>query len=145
MEWSEVVLKEKDRGHPRPLSCQPYCDWNWKRTLIPNPRNRPQGPFHWMELPDLPTGLDPVDLVTGGMRPGELWVVGGESSAGKSVALLQATSWALAAGKHVIVISLEMDAGVVIARLASCGRGIPYRRTRHCGSSATSAFPHRCC
>lgn len=79
------------------------------------------------DLPGMATGLDPIDIATGGMRSGELWVVAAEPSGGKSVAMLQAACAALRAEKRVLVISLEMTAGVVITRMASCSRQIPFK------------------
>lgn len=78
------------------------------------------------EMPGLSTGLGPIDQATGGMRPGELWVIAAEPSGGKSVAMLQAAASAISEGKRVLVISLEMDAGTVIARMTSCERKIPF-------------------
>ena len=78
-------------------------------------------------LPGLPTGMEPLDLATGGMRAGELWVVGAEPSGGKSVAMLQAACAVLKAGKRVLVISLEMSAATVISRMTSCSAGVPFQ------------------
>lgn len=78
------------------------------------------------DMPGLSTGLAPIDLATGGMRPGELWVIAAEPSGGKSVAMLQASASALSEGKRVLIVSLEMDGGTVVARLCSCSRKIPF-------------------
>lgn len=83
------------------------------------------------EFPGLPTSLDPIDLVTGGMRPGEFWVVAALPSEGKSVVMIQAAVNALRLGKRVLVISLEMGAAVVMARLLSCMHSIPMRAFTH--------------
>jgi len=77
------------------------------------------------ELPGLGTGMPPVDYVTGGMRPGQLWITAGETSAGKSVMLLQMVNAVLAAGGAALVISLEMEAVENLARLACCRSGVP--------------------
>jgi replicative DNA helicase len=78
------------------------------------------------DMPGLSTGLAPIDQATGGMRPGELWVIAAEPSGGKSVAMLQASASALSEGKRVLIVSLEMDGGTVVARMASCSRRIPF-------------------
>jgi len=78
------------------------------------------------EMPGLSTGLAQVDAGTGGMRPGELWIVAAEPSCGKSVLMLQAAAAVLEAGKRVLVISLEMGADAVISRMVSCLRSVPY-------------------
>ncbi|MDB6076444.1 MAG: DnaB domain protein helicase domain protein [Akkermansiaceae bacterium] len=76
-------------------------------------------------VPGLSTGLPMVDHLTGGMSAGELWVVCGQTSHGKSVLLLQAAAAALTAGKRVLVISLEMEAHVVTARLVANLASVP--------------------
>lgn len=67
--------------------------------------------------PGIPTGCEPIDSLTGGMRPGELWVMCGQTSSGKSVAALQFAANALGLGKQVALFSLEMGAGENIARI----------------------------
>lgn len=69
------------------------------------------------EIPGIPTGIDPIDIVTGGMRPGQLWVVAAETSGGKSVLMLQVAAHFVASGKRVLVVSLEMTAEEVIQRM----------------------------
>lgn len=76
--------------------------------------------------PGLETGLSPIDIVTGGMRPGEFWVVAAEPSGGKSVVMLQAAASALSEGKRVLVISLEMDAATVLSRILTNMHSIPF-------------------
>ena len=76
-------------------------------------------------LPGMPTGMDQVDAHTGGMRKGELWVVGAPTSHGKSVFMLQIAAHAVHLDKRVIVFSLEMGADEVIGRIISCQRSIP--------------------
>lgn len=79
------------------------------------------------DLPGHPTGLEPVDIVTGGMRKGDLWVIAGPPAGGKSVAMLQAACEFLKAGKRVLVVSLEMQAETVLARMVSCMHRLPFR------------------
>lgn len=77
------------------------------------------------ELPGLSCGMPPIDLITGGMRPGQLWITAGETSAGKSVMLLQMVNAVLSADGAALVISLEMQAVENFARLACCRSGVP--------------------
>ena len=70
-------------------------------------------------VPGLATGLLPVDLVTGGIWPFELWVIAADTSCGKSVVLLQAALEALQNGKRVLIISLEMNAATIAGRMIS--------------------------
>lgn len=69
--------------------------------------------------PGLSTNLPPLDLVTGGPRPGELWTIAGETSGGKSVLMLQIAGEAVRNGLRVLVFSLEMGADEVVARIAA--------------------------
>lgn len=70
------------------------------------------------------TGIDLFDAHTGGMRPGELWVIGAKTSGGKSVLMLQMAVDAILSGKQVLIFSLEMGVDEVIARTVSNTGGI---------------------
>jgi len=76
-------------------------------------------------IPGLPTGLTPIDLVTGGMWPFELWVVAADTSGGKSVIMLQAALEVLREGKRVLIVSLEMDAATIAGRMISNLKSVP--------------------
>lgn len=67
-----------------------------------------------------PTGISTIDAHTGGMRAGELWVVGAKTSGGKSVLMLQMASEMIAKGKRVAIFSLELGVEEVMARIV-CG------------------------
>jgi len=71
------------------------------------------------DIPGKPTGIDCLDAVSGGMRPGELWIVGGKTSAGKSVLMLQIAAEIMRAGGSVAIFTLEMMAGEIIGRMVS--------------------------
>ncbi len=71
------------------------------------------------DIPGHPSGIEGVDATSGGLRPGEFWVVGGKTSAGKSVLMLQIAAEFIAAGKPVAIFSLEMMTHEVVARLVS--------------------------
>ncbi len=81
--------------------------------------------FHSGDIPGLSTGIDCLDEMTGGMRKGELWVIGAKTSRGKSVLMLQIAAAVLQAKKRVAVFSLEMSADEIVGRLISCGGRIP--------------------
>ena len=68
-----------------------------------------------------PTGLTPLDLaLDGGVHRGEVLVVAGETSGGKSVLLAQAALACLqAGGKAVALFSLEMPARDILKRMAA--------------------------
>ena len=69
------------------------------------------------EIPGDSTGIPEIDAVTGGMRQGELWTIGGKSSSGKSVLMFQVASEFVSDGKPVAVFSLELMPHEIIGRL----------------------------
>jgi replicative DNA helicase len=72
------------------------------------------------------TGLPSFDRhFRSGIRPGELIVVGAETSGGKSILLGQYVLEALKAGKAVAVFSLEMPSKSILQRLAAATIGKP--------------------
>lgn len=74
----------------------------------------------YLYAPDpVKTGISPLDVMTGGIRPG-LTVLGGEPGAGKSALALQIAVNAALAGRAVLYVSLEMDYHQCIARALSC-------------------------
>lgn len=75
--------------------------------------------------PGIPTGIDRIDDHTGGMRKGELWVVGAKTSGGKSILMLQMAANAILEGKRVAIFTLELAADEIVGRLISCVGRIP--------------------
>jgi replicative DNA helicase len=70
-------------------------------------------------LENFATGIPRVDkLLGGGMRRGEMLVVGAQTSGGKSILLYQAALNALLEGKAVTIFSLEMPAKSILQRMA---------------------------
>jgi replicative DNA helicase len=74
--------------------------------------------------------FDRFDVLTGGMFPGEVTVVGGASGVGKSSLMIQALVAAGRAGISSVCYSLEMTRTQLIGRMASIVSGIPYRYVR---------------
>ena len=70
-------------------------------------------------LPGLETGIYQIDEIGGGMRKGELWVICGPTSGGKSVLSYQMCLPALNDGKMVLIFTLEMGVEEVFGRLIS--------------------------
>ena len=66
-----------------------------------------------------PSGISEIDSCTGGLGENELWVVGAETSGGKTVLMFQIMSNFLALGKNVLLFSLETEANRIHARLAA--------------------------
>lgn len=70
-------------------------------------------------IPGASTGIQELDLVSGGMKAGQLWVIAGHTSRGKSVLMLQIAAEFLTRGERVAVFTLEMMAREVFGRLVS--------------------------
>ena len=86
--------------------------------------------------PGLKSGLSKLDWLTGGWRPGQLIVVAGGSSAGKSAIALQFALAAAGQGAQTLFFSLEMDPDAVGRRAASILTGIDHDVVRR-GSNNT--------
>lgn len=71
------------------------------------------------DIPGASTGIGEIDHVSGGMRPGEFWVVGGKPSRGKSVLMIQIGAAFIERNETVAVFSLEMMDHEIIGRLVS--------------------------
>jgi replicative DNA helicase len=78
------------------------------------------------EIPGHSTGILPLDGISGGMRDGEFWVVGGRPSRGKSVLMLQIAAEFISRGEPVVVFSLEMMAHEIVGRLVSVSGKVNY-------------------
>lgn len=83
---------------------------------------------NWNETNDpafIPTGLTGVDrLLRGGMRPGELVIVGARPGMGKTAWALQVANNVARTGKRVLVVSAEMTATALIRRASAEFAGI---------------------
>lgn len=78
-----------------------------------------QADYEAGELPGVSTGFAELDAISGGMRPGELWVVAAKSTRGKSVWMFQVAAEFLTAGWRVAVFSVELMTREVIGRLVT--------------------------
>lgn len=81
--------------------------------------DRFESDHHSGDIPGKSTGLTQLDAISGGMRPGEFWVVGGKPSRGKSVLMLQIAAEFMEREEPVAVFSLEMMAHEIVGRLVS--------------------------
>ncbi len=79
----------------------------------------------------LTTGLDCLDLVTTGIRKGELWLVGGRTGDGKTSLALQIARANCRADVPVAIVSLEMSRGSLLQRLWSQEGRVPFQQIRH--------------
>lgn len=71
-----------------------------------------------LQRPPVPTGFDLVDdLLSGGVRPTDLLLLGGAPGVGKTVMALQMAGNAAAAGRRVTYVCYEHDPSVLLGRL----------------------------
>jgi replicative DNA helicase len=74
-----------------------------------------------------PTGFDPLDsYLSGGVRSGELVLVGGPQGFGKTMWVLQALRNMVAEGHHGVYFSFEHDEYTVLERLIALEAGLLY-------------------
>lgn len=78
------------------------------------------------DIPGQSTGIGEIDAITGGMKPGELWVVSGPSSSGKSVLMYQVESEFLGDNKVVSNFSAELMTREIVGRLVTLRARVPY-------------------
>ena len=91
----------------------------------------------WHSNPDalrgLPTGFTDFDKITGGLRPGDLVIVAGRPSMGKSTLAVNMAEYAAVhqgTRASVAIFSLEMPAEQVITRMLSSAGGVPLSNLR---------------
>lgn len=77
-------------------------------------------------IPGKSTGIMEIDGISGGMKPGEFWVIGGKPSRGKSVLMLQIAAEFIERKDSVVVFSLEMMRHEIIGRMVSTIGRIDY-------------------
>jgi replicative DNA helicase len=92
----------------------------------------------WERIADSPddvvgltTGIDSVDLVTTGIRPGETWAIGGRTGDGKTSLALQIAAANCRRGVAVGYFSSEMSKGELLQRLWSHEGKIPFKHIRN--------------
>ncbi len=82
------------------------------------------------ELAGIPTGLSSLDRSTGGLRPGETWIVGARPSAGKSLLGAQFAASAADHGRAAVLVSFEMPGDQYWFRVLADVCGIDLIRLR---------------
>jgi len=68
----------------------------------------------------VPTGIDLIDMYTGGLYPGELWLLGGYTSEGKTTVLTNIARNIVVNGYNVLFITLEETVKQMRWRFACC-------------------------
>ncbi len=78
------------------------------------------------DIPGESTGIGEIDAITGGAKPGELWVISGPSSSGKSVLMYQIESEFLGKNRVVANFSAELMAREIVGRLTTLRARVTY-------------------
>jgi replicative DNA helicase len=92
-------------------------------------------------LVGLPTGVDALDMLTGGLRKGELIVVGALPGAGKTALACQIVAANAKAGNPVGVFSLEMSRWDLGKRFLSAVTSVTATKIRHPGHITKEEWP----
>ena len=81
--------------------------------------------------PPVFSGIEGLDYLTGGLRPGNVMVIGGRPGHGKSTLTMNMLRYALGNGKRAAYMSLENDDQETILRMVSHDTGINYSKLRN--------------
>lgn len=85
----------------------------------------------------MPTGFDKFDMMTGGQRPGEITIIAGRPSDGKSTLTTQIAYNMATEGRRVLIFPTELSASVVYDKMMALITGIDLTKFRD--GSFTSA------
>lgn len=74
----------------------------------------------------LPTGYKSIESITGGYRKGNMWIIGGRPSHGKTAFVLNSMYRGAKKGVRTLLFSLEMNEQQIVERLVSIATGIDH-------------------
>lgn len=99
----------------------------WMADLLPGYLDEVEATWAGQDTPNfVPTGINGLDsLLRGGMRPGELVIVGARSGMGKTAFALQLATNAARRGKRVVIFSAEQTAPALLRRASAGFTGVP--------------------
>jgi replicative DNA helicase len=89
----------------------------------------------------IPTGLRRLDSLLSGLQPGDLHVVAGRPSMGKSTLMLNAAGHSAELGVHWLIFSLEMTKEALVEKMVATDSGVDSKRIRT-GMMETQDFVH---
>lgn len=81
----------------------------------------------------LPSGFGALDAMTGGWSAGDLVIIAGRPSQGKTALACNMATHAALSGRKVAIVSLEMTARALCRRILFSHAGVPERRARQAG------------
>jgi len=100
---AEKVIEVSGKMHGKPLASRSIRDLS--TDLVEEIEKRVQAGG---KLPGISTGFNCIDLKTGGMQAGRVWVIAGKPGDGKSVLMQNMLESAVSLGKKVRIYPLEM-------------------------------------
>ena len=114
----EQVMRDRPSGGPRRLSdhLSDFLAWDADNTERPA---------------SLGTGFQHLDLLTGGLEPGDLVVAGGRPSTGKTSLTLQMARDCMEQGRVPLIFSMEMTGAQVALRMVAAEAGVPTIRLKN--------------
>lgn len=80
------------------------------------------------ELQGIPTGFKSIDDKVMGLKPGDLFVIGAQTSVGKTALALNIARNVACSGKEIVFFSLEMRPEKLYLRIAATMMGVPANR-----------------
>jgi replicative DNA helicase len=128
-----VPMHEMIKGHVRPTS---YEVVDWIEEFPERQRARKHAREHPEEHIVIPTGLDKLDRVIGGVGPCEFGLVMGTTGKGKSIFLTHLGFQAISHGFRTLHLSLEMGSGLVATRYDARWTGYLHRQLKRWDLSA---------
>lgn len=116
LEAAQQIVTGARTGAEAPQSARQIADELWTDVC------------HWRDNPaqlrGLPTGLEPIDRVIGGLQPGRLTILFARPGHGKSALAFQIARHDARLGHRALLFSLEMTAKAVLHRLACAQAGL---------------------
>ena len=107
---AELTKAGADRRDARPELDQIAADYLAERENEWTNKGKPTG---------IPSGLVDLDRLTNGWKAGNLVIVAGPTSSGKTTLMLQMALHAARQGRRVLVLTLEMDARQILRKLVA--------------------------
>ncbi len=120
---ADQIAEERVRSSIRPIS----------ETLTGTIKELQEQAAKGYAVTGVPTGIAYLDRITAGLQPGDLNVIAGRPSSGKTSLALNIAENAARRGFRPLIFSLEMSANQLNKRLLAAGADVPGWKMRHPG------------
>src|SRR6516162_9404659 len=133
--WVQSLTHNVDAGLARVMNVEHYADLVLDKSRRRQARAAAeclvQKQAANQGLIGMPTGLQSLDLATGGIRPGELWTIGALPGKGKTALGVQVLLANGAAGVPCVAFSLEMQTLEIGKRFLAAKSAVPAMQVRN--------------